>query len=237
MGENVLVEMWRRVDLSKPPYCFLDDTDKIIKENKSFLFNTYNECVNNFDAVKDHPKRLHLGLIPVPFLGNLKMAKIFILTANPGFIVTDYEDEFENRKFRELLINNLRQENLGEYPFSSLNPEFAWTGGFKYWSEKLGDIIEELIRANHLRYFQALRYLSQLIAVLEYIPYHSEIDPGIYNLPSSDAIKNYVIDTLVPRAKSNEIIIVIIRKVKEWGLTETHNVILYDPGQSRWKFR
>jgi hypothetical protein len=55
----------------------------------------------------------HFALLPVPYLGNLAKADIFILLLNPGFASVDYYCESENRAFKKALQQNLAQDFRG----------------------------------------------------------------------------------------------------------------------------
>ena len=96
---------------------------------------TYDEYVVNDDPRNDRGRiRFHLGLVPVPYAGNLSSAKLFLLMANPGFQSLDYFAESFVPKFKKRAIQNLRQEGQEEkYPMLYLDPEFAWHGGGEYW--------------------------------------------------------------------------------------------------------
>jgi hypothetical protein len=75
---------------------------------------------------------LHLGLIPVPYMGDLDHSSIFILMANPGLKNIDYYAEQENEELKKTLKNNLIQEDLDkEFPFACLNPKFSWYSGYE----------------------------------------------------------------------------------------------------------
>jgi hypothetical protein len=86
--------------------------------------------------------RLHLGLLPQPFLGDLRRASIYILLLNPGLGPTDYYGEYEVPSYRKALQANLKQRvDKDSVPFLFLDPPFAWHGGFGWWHAKLGSVI------------------------------------------------------------------------------------------------
>ena len=51
--------------------------------------------------------RLHLGLVPQPFIGDLRRASIFVLLLNPGLSPSDYYGEYQVPSFRRALLANL----------------------------------------------------------------------------------------------------------------------------------
>jgi hypothetical protein len=230
MNAFPIVEEWKKVKIvDTAPHIFPGDEESLNVNNSFMDIFNFEDYTTRIDEIYENPAKMHLNLIPIPYLGNLQKAKIFILTGNPGLGPTDYEEE-GNKEIRQEFINNLHQENFSEYPFFMLNPKFAWHGGYTYWVEKLGDIIEETIKIKKVRYFDALKILSNLIAVVEYNPYHSKNSPGYVDLQSSKMIKELVKEYLVNKPDT---LIIVTRKVKEWGLTASDSIVLYDSGQSR----
>ena len=92
-------------------------------------------------------KRLHLGLYPQPYIGDVTNASIYILLLNPGLGPIDYYSETgENgsENFRAALRNNLKQNfEDNEYPFMFLDPQFSWHSGYTWWHERLAKICLE----------------------------------------------------------------------------------------------
>jgi hypothetical protein len=59
---------------------------------------------------------IHTGLLPMPFVGSLSRAKVFLLMLNPGLSPTDYFGEFEQPAYRGALRNNLFQSERNGVP-------------------------------------------------------------------------------------------------------------------------
>ncbi|MBR4321204.1 hypothetical protein [Treponema sp.] len=225
---NELVEFWNTtVDYSSAPYYSTEDSN-IRKVCNCNAANYENLLTMNPDS-----KEMHLSLLPAPYCGDLENAKIYILSLNPGFAVTDYYEEEKCEKYRSEIIRNIKQEKT-QYMNYCFNPEFLWTGGARYWTNKFKQITKELIEKEvHNNLFEVLQNLSNRIATLELIPYHSQK----YNLPkkieeslcSKKLIKKFVHDTLVPKAKKGETLIIVARKAKEWGFgkSDNKNIIIY----------
>jgi hypothetical protein len=53
------------------------------------------EAYRSLDYCASHDRRLHLGLLPQPFFGDLRRASIYVLLLNPGLGPDDYYDEYE----------------------------------------------------------------------------------------------------------------------------------------------
>lgn len=168
---NQLIEAWRQF---KPeyPYVFPGDED-VIPKKMTISCQSLDEYVESPHFGKKNSSGFHLGLLPVPYLGNLETASVFILTLNPGFSPLDYFSETD-LDFREALCNSIDQSTLDEhFPFLGLNPKFAWHGGFAYWRGKLQSIAERIVQSTGVTCLEALQKLSQTIATLELVPYHS----------------------------------------------------------------
>jgi len=119
-----------------------------------------------FGDLSDH--RFHFSLLPIPYLGDLNRADIFILQLNPGFNLVNYYAEWNVPAFRRRVEHSLREELDGvEFPFYSLDPELCWYSGYRWWEGKHRDIAATIANRKYKgRYLDALRELSQLIAVI-----------------------------------------------------------------------
>ena len=84
MASPDLLTAWREFDSSQPPYLLRGD-EALLSVSKSVTIKSTDELIKHpqFDFRGDG--RVHLGLLQVPFLGNLGQADIFILLQNPGF--------------------------------------------------------------------------------------------------------------------------------------------------------
>lgn len=130
-------------------------------------------------------RRLQLGLVPQPFMGNLKAAKVVIVLLNPGLGPAEFHAEFEHPAFREVLLQNLQGELArSEFPFLFLDPTWAWTGGYSWWYSRLRRIIADFEKSLGSRR-AAQSFVAQNVASLELVPYHSQKEPRRHQqLPS-----------------------------------------------------
>ncbi|MGY3610814.1 MULTISPECIES: hypothetical protein [unclassified Bradyrhizobium] len=118
-----LVEFWKNCDLSQPPYVHDDD--------RSFIdaaTNISKITLRSHRAFVEHPTfgdendgSLHLGLLPVPYQGNLLRADIFIIMLNPGLGLSDYQTE-EDAEHAEQVRLIIRQ-NFAEVEVSFSVPK------------------------------------------------------------------------------------------------------------------
>lgn len=185
-----------------------------------------------------HDPRFHLGLLPEPFAGALESASVVVLMLNPGLSPVDYFAEYKVPAFREAVIANLRQSpSQAGHPNLFLNPEFSWHSGFAYWHGKFRELIARHAAVHGHSLAGSLRIFSQSIAFLQLYPYHSES----FRLPhsvtsqlrSAKLARSYAREVLLPRARRNELLLIVTRQAKAWGLVADRNVIVYSRGEAR----
>lgn len=236
MNLNDLISAWTGNDFDTPPYYYKDDKG-YIPSKYVVEFSNFRDFVQNIDNEHNNRNVFHMGLFPLPYMGELRKAKIFLMMANPGFAPADYKAE-EGGNFKEALLQNLKQEFKpdNKFPLFSLNPANAWHGGYTYWTEKLADVIEKMMFEWGKSYSDILKFLANNIAVLELNPYHSKNAVQIGTLPSSTLISSFVHDYLVPLANRGEIQIIITRRVEQWGVAETDNILTYNATEARAAF-
>ena len=181
--------------------------------------------------------RLHLGLLPMPFFGDLRTATIFALLLNPGLSPTDYYGEYEVPTYRHALLGNIAQSLDAEYPFMFLDPRFSWHSGFNYWHGKLAAVIRRLSQLHNVSFAEARRRLAQRFAVLQLIPYHSpnfrDADNWRRALTSTKLARQFVQDSVLPRVRSGAAIVIVTRQAEAWSLAPGPGVVIYTGQQAR----
>lgn len=202
------------------------------------LINGWHQATRNPDFCRPGDTKIHLGLIPQPFCGNVGKATIYLLFLNPGLGPSDYYGEYEVPAYRKALLNNLKQNFSDKQPsFMFLDPRFAWHEGFQWWHGKLRSVIEEMSNRFNIPYAEARSLLADQLASIELFPYHSasfkDADNWIKKLTSVQLARSFVHDYIVPRAKSGKAIIIATRAVKMWDLPEHPNIICYEGGHAR----
>lgn len=223
MTEPTLLDAWRNWTPRSGWQCYPDDEARLkrLAATKVAPVNLDWDGLVGEPAFGSKDSRLHLTLVPIPFLGNLETAKVVVLLQNPGFAPTDYYGEFKVPGFRDLLLKNLRGDlKNDDYPFFFLDPTLAWHGGFTWWQEQLGSVIDVMTDAS-TSHLKARRNLAKGLACIELMPYHSE--SGVVSkafldkLPSAKLARNYLWGPLVARAKKADVTIVAARHVDPWG--------------------
>ena len=112
---------------------------------------------------KSSPEKLGLRLevLPVPYVGNPETAEVILLCLNPGFIQQDVDDYENDSEFKQENFNVLSFQ--GKPPFFYFNPKFRYTGGYKWWSKILRELIQQFGEET----------VSEKFMCLQYIAYHS----------------------------------------------------------------
>ena len=205
--------------------------DEFLKQEKCCVnFKTFKDYMESKIFGDPNDKRLHLGLAPVPYVGKLKRASVFLLSLNPGLNHSDYiQDNLP--QFREIYQNNLQQIGNDDFPFYYLNPLICSHPGYNYWSKKFRDIIERIKITENISWLEAQKKISKNIALLELIPYHSKkfnLDKSIINkMASVRDVKRYVKEKLIPKARNDEITLIVMRSSAIWEIQKEKNVIIY----------
>lgn len=231
-----LIQLWQKCPLDAPPFILPEDISEIQSQALS-TYHSFDEYVAGPTFGKRNDTSLHVGLLPIPYIGNLQKATVFILMLNPGLSPGDYFAEHTSDQFRKAHVRNLRQKSGNdEFPFFALNPSFAWHPGFEYWKSKFDNIAQVLAKKEKVAYREALKRLAQNVVCLELMPYHSKsFGAGslLKRLPSARVMLDYVNDILIPKVQSNDVTIVVTRSVRNWDLQKHKNIVVYEGGETR----
>src|SRR5690349_12438055 len=142
-----LLSAWKSWRPNAVPFVLREDWD-ILNSPRSAKANVFYRSWPRAYKDPEFPlrdSRLHLGLLPIPFLGDLQRASIYVLGLNPGVGPLDYYAEYKIPKYQKALLTNLKQAfGPNRLPFLFLDPQFAWHGGFDYWHGKLIGVMDRL---------------------------------------------------------------------------------------------
>jgi len=236
-----LLEAWAAWRPEAPPFV-LDGDRKIMESARSarsvVTHADWNAALRAPDFAAPGDTRLHLGLLPQPFVGDLRRASVYVLLLNPGLGTGNYFAEYEVPAFRDALLATLHQKfSDGMTPFVFLDPRFAWEGGFWHWHRKLAAVIGRLASIWNVSFAEARTRLASSIASIELFPYHSasfrDPDRWLSRLPSVRLAREFVADHVLPRVRRGEAIVIATRKVALWDLPAGPGVILYARGHAR----
>lgn len=231
-----LIVSWRKCNLKEPPYLFPKDNLNILNKDIKTFYN-YKDYISSPEFGTQNDISLHIGLLPVPYAGNLEKASIFILMLNPGFSPSNYFFEETSPGYRKAHIRTLKQENgSDDYPFIYLNPEFSWHPGSEYWQNKLQSIIGEYVKQTKITYQEAMSQVSKKLACLELFPYSSNsfgANSMLNKLSSTSLMLKYIQEVLIPKVKKDKAIVIATRRVKDWNLPKHKNIIAYEGSETR----
>lgn len=209
-----------------------------LQGNRSVVrWSSWDECRDHFDPWTNVAP-LHTGLVPLPFVGDVRRAKVYFLLLNPGLSATDYHAEYLASGFRRRLLANLRQDfSATEYPFFPLDPEFAWHSGNDFWERKLRQIAKLLCKRSGLSHPQVRKFLARTVCAIEMLPYHSvrlDLPPRVLQAFPSVVLARTCVSSIVPRAQAGDCMIVAMRQVANWEVPpDCANVLRFTGGQAR----
>jgi hypothetical protein len=218
-----------------PPYVLNSDRALLGRPDLTVRIEDWSSYINNPNFGAPETKQLNVDLLPMPYVGDLESATIYLLMLNPGLAPSDYYGEHMVPEYRSALLWNLRQVPGSEFIF--LNPAFSWHGGFLYWHAKLGKLIGQLANELHCTYGEARELMQKRVAAVELVPYHSATFglPGsvLTKLASAELARQYVHDVLVPKAMNGKCLIVVTRAVKHWRLPKHKCIVAYSASEAR----
>jgi hypothetical protein len=146
-----------------------------------------------------HPRKLRFELVPAPFVGNPRTARVILLSLNPGFGERDQSDEG-----REPLATWVRHSLLlrpGAI-FHPLSPSLSAASGSQWWHKHLARV-EGLVPADSL---------MNHLANVEWFPYHSKRFQSIGTTLPSQEFTFETVDEAVRRGG----IVIVTRSTALW---------------------
>jgi len=234
MRNAELVRVWRKWKGMEPPYLLAGDS---IKGCKASVLN-WSEAIAEEDFCRPNDDRVHLGLMPHPYCGDVLNARVYILMLNPGLNPSDYFGEYAVPGFRQALLGNLRQKfPNGSHRFLFLDPQFSWHSGFRWWHGKLAAVIQVLSDKWGCSFADARKAMAGSLASVELVPYHSKKSSAVSaclrsGLRSSELAREFVQGYVMPRVSVGEAILIVTRKADLWGVS-SRDAIVYSPAQAR----
>ena len=162
--------------------------------------------------------RPHVDLTPVPYMGNLRSADIFLLMRNPVLGYADYGTD-SCPAFQKALKANICQSKQNGSCLA-LNPEFWWSSWFLYYEHLLHGAICEYSSQTGKTYLEALKILADRMAILELSPYYSTDSNWLRDkakeLESTRRVKSAA-DDLKQKAKGGRALVIVRWKPAMWG--------------------
>ena len=149
--------------------------------------------------------RLRLGLLPEPFVGSPRAARVLFLQLNPGF--AGNEAYWHHKpQYARMAVANLRHE-ASEYPYYYLDPAWKRSPGGKWNRARLAAVLNEIGA-------DADSKVAKRLMSVEFVGYHSRsYSPIPVTLPS----QHYSF-WLVRRAIARGSIVVIAKGERQWKI-------------------
>jgi hypothetical protein len=238
VSKHPFFKEWSQLDLNRFPYCLPEDKAVLdrLGNRGACAYRSWEEYIKSKRVADQSDKRLHLGILPEPFLGDPRKAKIVVLSLNPRLGPHNYFAQHKQPEMRAALEANLRLKYRGG-DFMFLDPRFSWHAGFTYWNGKLSGLIAELGRRQDTTFHCARERFRRNFATLELVPYYSQ-SFGLSlrtfrKLHSVELAKSFVTDVLVARARQGKCLLIAMRKTAIWNLQPAPNVVVY--GKEDWR--
>lgn len=239
-SEMDLLHAWASWEETGPPYVLEADRPVLADDRSArhcVTFSSWAAAYTASEFGRPGDTRLHLGLLPQPFFGDLRRASIYVLLLNPGLGPTDYYGEYEVSPFRAALLATLRQRfDPGQLPFLFLDPKYSWHGGYDWWHGKLAAVIEALASGWSVTFGAARARLNGAMAAIELLPYHSSSFGGgrwLQRLPSVALAQAFVREVVIPRVERRDAIAIVTRQVDAWNLPDCTGVVRYSAQEAR----
>lgn len=180
-------------------------------------------------------QKLHLGLFPQPFVGNIRQASVYILFGNPGLSPQDYIDELDTPKYRAHCIANLAGQ-LSH--FGPLQEDALHTGAYRYWNSTFNRLIKETGEKLGLPAKEARAWVLRQVATIEAGAYHSPKFPvGVFEqLPSTEAAHDFVHGHVMKRVANGECIVFVWRQARLWALDEQPGIKVRDRRKANGRY-
>jgi hypothetical protein len=236
-----LLDAWQSWEKAEPPYVLEEDAG-VLANKRSLLaiersYTRWEDVYSADTFGQPNDRKLHLGLVPHPFCGDLLNAQVYLLMLNPLYTPNDYYAELESSDYAAATEKNLKQTfTEDDHPFFLLDPQFSWTTASMWWKGKLTEVIGELAAEKNTSLAEERHFLSKQVASLELIPYHStkfkNANNWIRNLASARKAREFVHDYVIPKAKAGDAIIVATRQVNVWDLPDHPNITKYTAAEA-----
>ena len=210
-----LIEAWRGVANGREPYVLPGDM-RLIKDPP----------YANKERERHRDTRFRFNLLPIPYGGDLRKARVYVLMLNPSLRTASSEvegaDEWENN------LRNLKQENPG------------WLNDREkgYWEVKFRRLAAELQPSLGER-MDAMLFLADNICILELVPYRSAFFIGfnrdMRRLEAVRLIRRFVEEDLLVRAEEGRALVAVVRGSRVWaqGWRTLDNVVIYPPQKAQ----
>ena len=233
-----LLNAWKNTQLDQPPYVLDADVPILESSRRGQDLGIIGKSCDEVESQSEYDpeKSIHFSLLPQPFIGDLLNAEVYVLTFNPGFACSDYDANYCKPRYRQALLDNIKQVQPKDVlPFFFLDPKFKFHGGYGYWFNRLRETIAKIGRCRELAFDEVRDIMGCKLAVIELVPYHSKKAGGLDKLPemlpSARMAHDFVRQYVQRKARSGRAIVIVVRGYPTWryalnpGLVRSGSVI------------
>jgi hypothetical protein len=191
----------------------LDEHEQNCRDLVQFYMN-WDERPHDFGAVSDCLKPYRLEMLPIPYIGDIMNATVYLLMLNPS-----YDPALPINASWSIHTDNLDQIN-GDPFFPAA---YDYDGCYhQYWMRLLKPVVDELGGNTDP--------IVRRFAMVNLVPYRSlsfKETPGIFNLQSSLLAQKFA------RGIPADRLIIVARRPRVWNIPERSNVITFTGLESR----
>jgi hypothetical protein len=231
-GVQKLIDFWKDFDANSTRDQYIHEQDKLLPSSRNSESRSSMETFFANIVSVEANQGFHCSLRPVPYLGNLKKADMFILLLNPVVGYSDYGTD-ARAEFRDALVQNIHQNFEGDGGRClALDPQFWWSSWFSWYEKMLRTTISKYAEDAKKTYLDALDDLSRRLAIIELVPYYSLNSDKVNvrlveELKSAQAAKEAA-QELVHRAAYGEALVVVRWGRRLWEIEPGENVVCND---------
>lgn len=157
------------------------------------------QVIEDFNRTARDHYRVHLEILPEPFLGN-PLADIVLLSLNPGFSIEEERFHHFDVDFRSAALANLSHAPI-PYPFYFLEPGKS-SPGHVWWQQRLKSLID----------LYGHRVIANNVLCLESFPYHSEHFHRSTPRVPSQSYTRYLLEAAMKRGA----VVIAMRSLDRW---------------------
>lgn len=238
-------------------HCIHPDDIEKLAPNSALNLNVCipKSSIDHYDKQADS-RRIHVDLIPSPYMGDISNAKVLIFMNNPGIgkqdkfnksgklntsFLGEYADH-ERDDVRNALISTIKQDMrstfLQDYRFAFLHPDLHDTEGGKYTLRKFRSSIQHYCQLKSVSMEIGIQDYANNICFLQHYPYHCGFEPEMFqsNLLSHKRMQAFYQELIPIACQREDRLLVFVRGTRHTReLAFGSNVIDYQklgPGAS-----
>lgn len=234
---NKYVKYWDQEQVfgSSSMHCIHSDDIETLAPNSSLDLNVcFTQSQIDQYVKKADSKKIHVDLMPSPYMGDIENARVIIFMNNPGIgkqdrytktgeVEKSFLGEYTDHKRKDVLqalTSTIKQDMqstlLKDYKFAFLHPELHNTEGGKYTLRKLRASIEFYCKENYVSKEIGIQHYANNICILQNFPYHCGFEPKKYqsNLKSHSRMQEFYQEIVPILCRMEDRLVVIVRGSK-----------------------